>query len=444
MCAGPAADCALPPTGGALRLEHARTSLGLALCVERRGAAALLARPGAPYARLVHGRAQSASGAVKFAADVAAGVSLWSLARACEGTGGGGCDGEEDEARRGGGEGAAAAPVRACVELRPANAPAHALAFDSSTGALRLVRAGSPEAVWYRDDDDGDGTGGGADSLAGTPASEHARAEAQAKAQTRAGGLDRADAVALAAAYERDGYVVVPGACPEGKVSAALRVLNHFLGSANIVEDVEEGAIGSEFAEEGAAPLVKLGSGHRCTCSLAQQAALRDLVRGPVQALSEAALGGRRMCTKPWGAQVALRYPLYPSADACGGGDALPPLLRRMDWHTDAEKYNSKKRLDFVVGVFLSPVRSERDGCLWVRPGSHRPEHRADAGACERAGMGGARPPEPPEAVPILAPVPGTLIVFHPWLQHAGGPNLGDSVRYAIYSRLRLEPEQDA
>ena len=277
MCAGPAADCALPPTGGALRLEHARTSLGLALCVERRGAAALLARPGAPYARLVHGRAQSASGAVKFAADVAAGVSLWSLARACEGTGGGGCDGEEDEARRGGGEGAAAAPVRACVELRPANAPAHALAFDSSSGALRLVRAGSPEAVWYRDDDGGDGTGGGADSLAGTPASEHARAGAQAKAQTRAGGLDRADAVALAAAYERDGYVVVPGACPEGKVSAALRVLNHFLGSANIVEDVEEGAIGSEFAEEGAAPLVKLGSGHRCTCSLAQQAALRDL-----------------------------------------------------------------------------------------------------------------------------------------------------------------------
>lgn len=444
MCAGPAADCALPPTGGALRLEHARTSLGLALCVERRGAAALLARPGAPYARLVHGRAQSASGAVKFAADVAAGVSLWSLARACEGTGGGGCDGEEDEARRGGGEGAAAAPVRACVELRPANAPAHALAFDSSSGALRLVRAGSPEAVWYRDDDDGDGTGGGADSLAGTPASEHARAGAQAKAQTRAGGLDRADAVALAAAYERDGYVVVPGACPEGKVSAALRVLNHFLGSANIVEDVEEGAIGSEFAEEGAAPLVKLGSGHRCTCSLAQQAALRDLVRGPVQALSEAALRGRRMCTKPWGAQVALRYPLYPSADACGGGDALPPLLRRMDWHTDAEKYNSKKRLDFVVGVFLSPVRSERDGCLWVRPGSHRPQHRVDAGACERAGMGGARPPEPPEAVPILAPVPGTLIVFHPWLQHAGGPNLGDSVRYAIYSRLRLEPEQDA
>jgi hypothetical protein len=48
---------------------------------------------------------------------------------------------------------------------------------------------------------------------------------------------------------------------------------------------------------------------------------------------------------------------MSPSADAVGGVEALPGLMRKLTWHNDADKYNDKKQFDLVVGIFLSPIR---------------------------------------------------------------------------------------
>ena len=42
-------------------------------------------------------------------------------------------------------------------------------------------------------------------------------------------------------------------------------------------------------------------------------------------------------------------------------------------------------------------------------------------------------------AVAIEALKAGTVIVFDKDLVHAGGPNLGADIRYALYYRLRIE-----
>jgi hypothetical protein len=39
--------------------------------------------------------------------------------------------------------------------------------------------------------------------------------------------------------------------------------------------------------------------------------------------------------------------------------------MGRLTWHTDLDKYNDRKSFDFVLGVFLSPVRAPTDGALW-------------------------------------------------------------------------------
>eukprot|EP00965_Chrysotila_dentata_P221951 6192686-Pleurochrysis_carterae.AAC.4 len=121
---------------------------------------------------------------------------------------------------------------------------------------------------------------------------------------------------------------------------------------------------------------------------------------------------------------------------------ALPSLLQRLEWHTDAAKYNRKKRFDFVLGVFLSAIPRACDGCLWVRRGSHCARGRlSQPDELAREGRLLEHPSAPGASgtIPILIDTPGTAIVFHKDLLHAGGPNLGPAIRYALYFRLRLE-----
>ena len=422
------AELELPATGGALLLAHATTALPLDLTVERRGAAALLARPGAPYARLAHARGQAGEGArVRAKVDVSVGAALWVLRRqaAVRGT-----DSRTDDRGRAAAAGAVVSTngdsdgeAASLIELRPACNESLALAYGAD-GALRLAAAGSSGAAFVLREQEATPS---LHSLNGAAASPALAVLDRPLAGHRARPM--VDIVELAASYARDGFVVVPACVPMAKVSGALRLLNHFLGSAKISEDLEVDVIGSEY-EDNPQAKVKLGSGHRCTCSLAQHEALRALTGcEEVRRVAAAAVGGE-VCRKPWGCQVALRYPLYPSQD-CAGDEALAPLLERIDWHTDAEAYNAAKKLDFVVGVFLNDLNTPGDAPLWVRPGSHLRTSAADRQGAKEEWCADIAP------VPVLGEA-GMAIVFHPWLLHGGGPNLGSSIRYAVYSRLRL------
>eukprot|EP00854_Cymbomonas_tetramitiformis_P022131 gene22131-26671_t len=122
------------------------------------------------------------------------------------------------------------------------------------------------------------------------------------------------------------GFFVLEDLVPAEKVEAALRLLNSSLGSADLAADLETTGIGTEFMDGPGAAVVKLGSGHRCTCSLSQ---------------------------------VALRFPLSVGEEAANS--SIGPFLKRLTWHSDAEKYNEKKKFDFVTSLAW-PLALRRDG----------------------------------------------------------------------------------
>ena len=116
----------------------------------------------------------------------------------------------------------------------------------------------------------------------------------------------------------------------------------------------DDGGDGGDSAPALASPrgVVKLGGGHRCTCSLAQSVPLLSLLgmeeRAAIANALHAHCGGGgdghsdsgrtgRQLSSLFGVQVALRFPLAPFADGVVDGDAaLPGLLARsIDWHTD-------------------------------------------------------------------------------------------------------------
>lgn len=303
------------------------------------------------------------------------------------------------------------------------------------------------------------------------------------------GPLDSSFAAALA----RDGFCVLHSLIPSDKCATALRFLNHHLGSADLIDDIEPDGLGIEYVRQqrraeaagSAAPhndgaeraptapeppepagVVKLGKGHTCTCCLAQAAPLLALLDGKTRAKIATAIGSPQPLSGRFGVQVALRFPLAPFAPGVADGDdALPALLEAagLDWHTDAAKYNDKKVFDIVIGIFLSPVRRPSDGALFVRPGSHASERRARAEGQLRGQLHSegaelstafANPTSQQQmdgsesngeafslAQPILCEA-GSVIVFDKDLLHAGGPNLAAGIRYALYARMRFEPAQ--
>ena len=278
---------------------------------------------------------------------------------------------------------------------------------------------------------------------------------------------------------ERDGFVLLHGLIPDAKVERAIRFLNHHLGSADLPLDLDPSGLGSEFlgsdlvgsefqaARAGAElAVVKLGSGRKCTCSMAQAAPLlaligadeRDAISRLLEPPEDLDKGKRRereyRISPQIGCQVALRFPLSPPARGLLDGEAaLPMLMPRLssEWHTDAAKYNEKKHFDVVAGVFLSPVKGSCEGNLWVHPGSHiRERHAREASLglnrerenlyrrrADGAALSSDESYDWRDAVPIQSER-GGLILFDRDLVHAGGPNMSPNIRYALYFRLRF------
>lgn len=261
-------------------------------------------------------------------------------------------------------------------------------------------------------------------------------------------GVEEGNGVKVGAVqnFARDGFLVLPGLVGHSKVEKALRYLNHHLGSASLAEDLEPDGLGMEFEGvldevQPASGVVKLGSGRRCHCCLAQAAPLLDLIGAKEREVICAALGSSRPILATFGCQLALRFPLRPFTEGVLDGEAALPLLlphAQLQWHTDAAKYNEKKSFDIVLGVFLNALPSRDRGNLWVQPGSHVQE-RADRESADGKNAG-LRQYTAEEAHAILAPDPGTVIVFDKDLVHAGGPNLSPNIRYALYYRVRFEP----
>ena len=385
--------------GETISLQHARTGHSLELLVEPVQRGVMLARPAAPYHRL-HRQTQAAAARLTWRQTSGNAAAAWDIVPASADHSGG-------------------VLVRG---LSRKDSPLVHLSMDANGALVASQQEDGAGAVWLL--------------------------------RRRGGGAHASPGLALASAaasFARDGYVVLPGLVPPDKVARALRLLNHHLGSAELHADVEADGIGMEFERAASAldagpepqktGVVKLGSGRRCTCCLAQAAPLLALLGPRERSAIGEAVGAQ--VSGPCGCQVALRFPLRPFGEGVLDGEAaLPSLLPHAvtEWHTDAAKYNEKKCFDVVAGIFLNEMQGTAEGNLWVQPGSQARERKArEAGQLARRALHSGDTYSHETATPITAAAPGTVIIFDKDLVHAGGPNLSPAIRYALYFRLRFE-----
>ena len=209
-----------------------------------------------------------------------------------------------------------------------------------------------------------------------------------------------------------DGYLLLPGAVSRDRTEAALRAINHSLGS------------------EGMAPEALPGYRARTyTPELTTAPAILDLyAQTAVAALAEAAIGVG-MVKPPSEGQIALRFPT-----PTGAGPAVPHI-DGISTPANGVPPGTLWHFTALAGVFLSDVDEADRGNFTVWPGSH--EVMAD-----HLRMHGVNavvdhfPPLPlgqPRAICARA---GDALLAHYLLAHGVSPNQGPHVRYAAFFRL--------
>jgi hypothetical protein len=209
-----------------------------------------------------------------------------------------------------------------------------------------------------------------------------------------------------------DGYLLLPGLIPRDLVEAALRAINHSLGSEGMPREALPGFRARTFTPE-----------------LATSAAILDLYhRSPLREVAEAVIGRGRVAPPPEG-QIALRFPgaapgspAVPHIDGISvpGNGVAPGTL----WHFTA-----------LGGVFLSDVTEPDRGNFTVWPGSHliMSDH------LRREGPQSVVDRYPDLALPAPTQIcarAGDALLAHYQLAHGISPNLGPHIRYAAFFRL--------
>ena len=227
----------------------------------------------------------------------------------------------------------------------------------------------------------------------------------------------------LRVAFARDGFAVVPDAVDREHVDAALRPINHWLGTE--FDPANQGT----YASRTYAPEL---TGGRAILDLLLETGGFEIAQSLV---------GRPL-VRPHDSQIALRFPRLPGIalerpwphidGVASGANGVP---------NDGKVHN----FTILVGVLLSDLPQAGNGNFTVWPGSHRTTASwfaengtrvADAEAFLREmgelGLASA------QAVEVTGHV-GDLVLAHHLLLHAGGPNGGPNIRYAVFFRLSTE-----
>jgi hypothetical protein len=213
----------------------------------------------------------------------------------------------------------------------------------------------------------------------------------------------------------RDGYVHFRSLCPETVVSAARLAIDHDL-SMNYD------------------PSRQVEYDHRSYCPELRgtPALMALLLDSGITAKLDEVIGFKKL--RYDGGQIALRkagnasepYPPEPHIDG------LPTPFNGVPATVLFSNFTA------LVGIYLSPVRTEFSGNFTVWPGSHHileahfREHGPEA---LRNGM---------PCVPLGRPVqlmtePGDVVLCHYGLAHTAAVNLSAADRYAVYFRLWLK-----
>ncbi len=230
------------------------------------------------------------------------------------------------------------------------------------------------------------------------------------------GGMTESRAVVLDADQRRalrdEGYLMLPGLIPPAQIDAALRAVNHSLGTEGMAKDQLPGFRARTFTPElRTAPVI-----------------LELFGRSPLRAVAEAAIGAGKV-RPPSEGQIALRFP-----GAAPGSPAVPHI-DGISTPGNGVPPGTLYHFTALAGVFLSDVTEPDRGNLTVWPGSHNilAEHLRREGPAAVVD----RYPD----LPLPAPRPiqaraGDAILAHYQLAHGIAPNLGPHVRYAVFFRL--------
>ncbi len=221
-----------------------------------------------------------------------------------------------------------------------------------------------------------------------------------AQAAVRVGALRKLSADELAA-YERDGYVVVPGVFPPEELEEIDREIDRLLDEPGN----DAGGIHPTW-------IFKIHQKSEMAARFAEDARLVALVADVVR--PGLAIHSTKLVPKP-----------PRSNDVC-------------HWHQDEAFYfrpddpETFSRTRMSVWVPLHSAH-EQNGCLWVVPGSHKwgidPYHMADTGQCRKVIDREAYANEHAIPLPVAA---GSVVLFSAWTWHHSKNNATDTVRRAF------------
>lgn len=208
-----------------------------------------------------------------------------------------------------------------------------------------------------------------------------------------------------------DGYVVVPGVVPKARLDAALREINHRLGT------------GVHPAKDAYADDADYLSERSDTPAI-----MALLYESPLWTLAESLLGGGRI-ERPSQGQVALRFPA--KNDETDGH-----VHAHIDGMYSKNNPGTIERFTLCAGVLLSDLPRKDMGNLTVFPGSHR----LIAKLVKRSGTGFWKK-RLVDSIELPAPEQvtgkkGDVVLLHFQLAHDRGRNLAAPIRCMVYFRL--------
>jgi hypothetical protein len=208
-----------------------------------------------------------------------------------------------------------------------------------------------------------------------------------------------------------DGYVVVPGVVPEARLDAALREINHRLGTGRH-PGKDEYADDTDYLSErsDSPPIMAL------------------LYGSPLWSLAESLLGEGRV-ERPSQGQIALRFPAETDEH---DGD----VHAHIDGMWSKNNPGAIERFTMCGGVLLTDLPRADMGNLTVFPGSHR----RIAALVKKSGTGFWKKRlvdaiELPPAEQVTGKR-GDVVLFNFQLAHDRGRNIAAPIRCIVYFRF--------
>jgi phytanoyl-CoA hydroxylase len=262
----------------------------------------------------------------------------------------------------------------------------------------------------------------------------------------------------LRPAFDRDGFVVVPGFKPPAALQALRQRAQEIVAGFDPAEPGARSGVFSSVHQQLTSDDWFLGSGDRVRCFFEEEAfdgegrlnrplpqainkighALHDLdpvfdafSRGPELAAIAGLLGMRD--------PVLMQSMLIFKQPAIGG---------EVRWHQDATYLLT--RPEKVLGLWFALEDADRDnGCLWVQPGGHRGPLRERFVRDGTGSAGGVRLeridptpwPTDNQALPLEVSA-GSLVIFDGRLPHYSAPNRSPRSRLA-YTLHAVEAEAE-